>query len=401
MIKIATVCSGIGSPEQALKELGIKHEISFACEIDKYARKTYLANFNPNIMFQDMTKESWDKTDIFNKEDKLYSDLFIGGIPCQSFSLAGKRLGELDPRGLLFFDFYRYVKKQQPKAFIIENVKGLLSVANGVTFQNWCYLLGRSTNTHINMFNHEDSLLYNLHFAVLNSKDYGIPQNRERVFLVGIRNDLPNNFRFPKPQRLNKRLIDLLEKNVDEKYFLSDNMVNYLKHNSDRTRIINEQTEISPCLLANQAKVGTDAVLIKVGSLPGYESSNRVYSDKGIAPALRAKQQGLILISEGTKKGFVEAKTGDSINFSFPTSKTRRGRVGKEIAQTLDTQCNQGIICGERIRKYTPLECMRIMGYPDEYIKPCSDFQTYKQAGNSIVVNVIKAIIQQLLPIIE
>jgi DNA (cytosine-5)-methyltransferase 1 len=198
-MKIATVCSGIGSPEQALKELNITHEIAFACEIDKYARQTYLANFTPNQMYTDLTAEEWDKPE-------QYSDLFIGGIPCQAFSLAGKRLGELDKRGLLFYDFYRYVKNQQPKVFIIENVKGLLSDNNGITFQNWCALLGRSMNTHVNMFNNEDSLLYNLHFKVLNSKDFGVPQNRERVFLVGIRNDLPNTFRFPIGERLTKRL---------------------------------------------------------------------------------------------------------------------------------------------------------------------------------------------------
>ena len=130
MIKVATVCTGIGSPEQAIKELGWKHEISFGCELDKYARTTYAANHQANRMFTDMTKESW-----IGEEYK--SDLFVGGIPCQAFSLAGKRLGELDPRGLLFYNFYDYVNKQRPKVFIIENVKGLLSDAKGTTFQNW------------------------------------------------------------------------------------------------------------------------------------------------------------------------------------------------------------------------------------------------------------------------
>jgi DNA (cytosine-5)-methyltransferase 1 len=176
-MKIATVCSGIGSPEQALKELNITHKIAFACEIDKYARQTYLANFTPNQMYTDLTAEEWDKPE-------QYSDLFIGGIPCQAFSLAGKRLGELDKRGLLFYDFYRYVKNQQPKVFIIENVKGLLSDNNGITFQNWCALLGRSMNTHVNMFNNEDSLLYNLHFKVLNSKILEYHKTGKGFFLL-------------------------------------------------------------------------------------------------------------------------------------------------------------------------------------------------------------------------
>jgi DNA (cytosine-5)-methyltransferase 1 len=392
MLSIATVCSGIGSPEQAIKDLNIEHDITFACEIDNWARKSYLANHGCKTMYTDMTKEDW-------VGPSYYADLFVGGIPCQSFSLAGKRLGEADKRGLLFYDFYRYVKNQQPKVFIIENVRGLLSDNNGKTFQNWCSLLGQSMNTHINMFNHEDSLLYNLHFKILNSTDYGIPQKRERVFLVGIRNDLPNTFRFPKAEKLKLRLIDLLEQNIDEKYYLSDNMLQYLSANMDRTRIINDKFDVSPCILANQVKVGTDAVLLKVAQLPGFESSGRVYSEQGLAPTLKAKQQGLIMVSEGTKKGYAEVNVGDSVNLSFPKSKTRRGRVGKEKAQTLDTQCNQGVFDGYRIRKYTPLECMRLQGFPDSFIKPCSDFQTYKQAGNSITVNVMKAVINQLLPI--
>ena len=174
-MKIATVCSGIGSPEVALKNLGIDHTITFACEIDKYARETYSANHEAETMYQDMTAESWEG-------EKYYADLMIGGIPCQSFSLAGKRLGELDPRGLLFFDFLRYVKNQTPKYFIIENVKGLLSDNNGETFRNWIQLLGQSENGNTFIFPHEDSLMYNLHWSVLNTKDYGLPQNRERVF---------------------------------------------------------------------------------------------------------------------------------------------------------------------------------------------------------------------------
>ena len=142
-------------------------------------------------------------------------------------------MGELDPRGLLFYNFYDYVKKQRPKVFIIENVKGLLSDDNGRTFQNWLQLLGDSVNTQPAMFPHPDSLGYNLHWTVLNAKDFGLPQNRERVFVVGIRSDLPNTFRFPVGWPLEIRLKDVLETNVDEKYYLSDKMLNYLNTRKD------------------------------------------------------------------------------------------------------------------------------------------------------------------------
>ena len=216
-ILIGTACTGIGSPEYALREMGIEHQIVVGVEIDKYARQTYLENFKPDMMFEDMTQNDWTGH---------YVDLLCAGIPCQSFSLAGKRLGELDPRGLLFYNFYEYVKIQKPKYFIIENVKGLLSTEN--VFETWLELLGQSVNNQHNMFNHDDSLMYNLHWTVLNTKDFGLPQNRERVFIIGIRPDLPNTFRFPIGFQLTTRLKDILEPVVDEKYYLSDKMLEYM-----------------------------------------------------------------------------------------------------------------------------------------------------------------------------
>jgi DNA (cytosine-5)-methyltransferase 1 len=276
-IEIATVCTGIGSPELAAQNLNIPHKIKFACEIDPFARKTYLANFTPNMMLHDMTKETWDGPE-------FYADLIIGGIPCQAFSLAGLRKGELDPRGLLFYDFYRYVKKQQPKAFIIENVRGLLSDNKGKTFQNWCALLGQSINGTLSMFNHPDSLLYNLHYKILNTKNYGLPQNRERVFLVGIRNDLSNNYSFPKPVKLKTRLKHILETNVNKKYYLSDKALSYL-----------------------------------------LKDSTNGWVDK-------------LLINSPNKIGYEVANPGDSINIANLKSETRRRRVGKGIANAITTE---------------------------------------------------------------
>jgi DNA (cytosine-5)-methyltransferase 1 len=419
-IKIATVCSGIGSPEQALKELGIDHEISFACEIDKYARQTYLANFTPNQMYQDLTAEEWDKPE-------QYSDLFIGGIPCQAFSLAGKRLGELDKRGLLFYDFYRYVKNQQPKVFIIENVKGLLSDNNGITFQNWCALLGRSMNTHVNMFNHDDSLLYNLHFKVLNSKDFGVPQNRERVFLIGIRNDLSNNFRFPIGERLKIRLKDILESEVDEKYYLSDKMIDYLHNTNEKHKFLGNGFEFKPrdengiasCVTARCFKQGCDDNYIQEaycvamrGRNPenpsdrttGANTEQRLEpNSQGITNTITSVQKdNLVVVNEAPElmmMGSLEGGKWDKMHESIRRYYSPNG-ISPTVTAMGGGNQEPKTVLNQRIRRLTPLECMRLQGYPDLFIKPCSDSQTYKQAGNSITVNVMKAIIKNLISIL-
>jgi len=495
-ISIATDCSGIGSPEQAIKELGIGHRIVFMCEKDKYAKQTYLANFTPEQIFDDMTTRD-------NSQKGIYADLYCAGIPCQAFSLAGKRMGELDPRGLLFYNFYDYVKKQQPKYFIIENVKGLLSDAGGKTFQTWLDLMGQSVNTHYNMFNHEDSLLYNLHWTVLNSKDFGVPQNRERVFIIGIRNDLPNNFRFPVGTPLTKRLKDILEPVVAEKYYLSEKMLAGLKLSTTENKIgfINQDTQASAVFAANGTSPtitsGTHGYAMGyieepvVNLIPYGSSQDQKCSDiNGLSQTLCSGHfnQPKIIVPEATQQGFAIAEEGDSINISNPNSTTPRGRVGKQIANTLETQSNQVVvepICvamrgrntdnpsdrtpgieteqrlepnsqgitntitsvqkdnlimepqiigytrdekgkvvkrhlqdnantlhsssgsggntdqfvksKHRIRRLTPTECMRLQGFPDSFIKPCSETQQYKMAGNSITVNVIKAILKNLL----
>lgn len=352
MLKVATVCSGIGSPEVAIRNLGIKHEIVFGCEIDKYARQTYLANFKPNMMLEDMTKEDWE-------DEKYYSDVIVGGIPCQAFSLAGKRLGELDARGLLFYDFYRYVKNQQPKYFIIENVKGLLSMDKGNVFNNWKALLGQSENGTAFLHTHEDSLMYNLHWKVLNTKNYGLPQNRERVFLIGIRNDLPNDFVFPKGIPLELRIKDLLEKNVDKKYYLSDKLINtFLNRPQSKNYpfkpIKDTENEIACCLNARYYKMGAtdNYIQLDINGKGQNSQQDRVYFE-------------------------------DKIMGCIPASRT-------------DSKVNI-MQSNYKIRKLTPLECFRLQGFPDDYVKPVSSSQLYKQAGNSISVPVIENILKILL----
>jgi DNA (cytosine-5)-methyltransferase 1 len=236
--------------------------------------------------------------------------------PCQAFSLAGKRLGKEDKRGILFFNSYEFIQVNKPRYFIFENVKGLLSDDEGKTFQEWVNMLGgKSVNGVPIIFPYEESVPYHLYWKVLNAKDYGVPQNRERVFLIGIRDDEDNNFRFPLEETLTKRLKDVLEENVDEKYFLSEAAINKCLKSQANENMLNEDVpEKSRCIVAGYYKQPFDGQYLK--------------------------------IKLATSKGHEEATEGDSVNLSAPNSKARRGRVGKGVAQTLDTGCQQAVILG-------------------------------------------------------
>lgn len=405
MIKVGTVCTGIGSPEQAMKELKIPHEITFSCEIDKYARASYLANFSPKTMYDDMTKEKWDLPG-------QYVDLFFGGIPCQAFSLAGKRLGELDPRGLLFFDYYRYVKNQRPKVFGIENVKGLLSDNKGKTFQNWLLLLGNSVNGHTQMFNHPDSLCYNMYWAVLNTKDFGLPQNRERVFIIGIRPDVDDgNFRFPKGVKLEKRLKDVLENNVDQKYYLSKNALEYLSKPatggySDRLSFLNnENNDVAGCITANHSKgVPYNCMVVnEAKTLQGNTITNTIRT--GGKGSLTDKHSwDVVIVPEATKQGHAIVETEKWIRGGLQQNQLfQTNGISPCLTSAMGMGGGQTPIHNydSRIRRLTPLECWRLQGFPDESFynaknADISDTQLYKQAGNSISVPVIKAIINNI-----
>ena len=203
-MKVGTDFSGIGSTEMALKMLGIEHDQVFACEIDKYARKSFEAiHGSPKTFYNDITERD------HNEVPQL--DLYCAGFPCQSFSMAGKRKGFEDVRGTLFFNVAEFIKINQPKCFILENVKCLLSHDGGKTFQTIISLLtdnGGTANGQMFIPYFEDGLGYHVYYKVLNTKDYGIPQNRERIFIVGFREF--REFSFPKPFKLELRLKDIL-----------------------------------------------------------------------------------------------------------------------------------------------------------------------------------------------
>jgi DNA (cytosine-5)-methyltransferase 1 len=245
------MCSGVGAPEMALEKLGVEHSIEFACEIDKYARQTYLANYEPKNMYEDLTTLDYSTLpDV---------DLFVAGFPCQSFSIAGKRKGTKDPRGTIFFNIYEYLKVKRPPVFILENVKGLLSDDGGATFRLITELLSETVNGQGMLFPHPDSLRYHLFYKVLNAKDYGVPQNRERIFLVGFQE--PRNFEFPAKMPLHIRLKDILVPDADPKYYLSKKLFDGLmkkdkrhkeKGNGFKANLLNPEEDDSAYCLSQQ-----------------------------------------------------------------------------------------------------------------------------------------------------
>jgi DNA (cytosine-5)-methyltransferase 1 len=363
MIKVGSDFSGVGAFNQALMRLGVEYKEVFACDMDKYARQTYIHNYGePEYYPENVYKREIPK-------DSL--DIYMTSPPCQAFSLAGKRLGKDDKRGILFFNSLEFIQVNKPRYFIFENVKGLLSDDNGKTFSEWVNMLGgKSVNGLPILFPYEYSVPYHLYWKVLNSKEHGVPQNRERVFLVGIRDDSDNSFRFPIEEHLTKRLKDMLEEDVDDKYFISDKKIEYLLRTEGTTFDIN--SNILKQDLPNESRT------IQSGYFKGGRDTQ------------------FVKIKSNTLKGYEEAIEGDSINFSVPNSETRRGRVGKGVAQTLDTGCEQGVLNNYKIRRLTPRECFRLMDFPDTFTWDVSDSQAYKQAGNSIVVNVLYKILKNL-----
>lgn len=463
MVRVLELFAGIGACSKALTRLGIEHEIVDAVEIDKYAIKSFNAIHGTSFEPQDITK--WDKD--------IKVDLIMHGSPCQDFSVAGLNKGGdkgSGTRSSLMYETLRIVEKLRPKYVIWENVKNLLSKKHHHNFDAYIEAM--------------DKLGYHSQYQVLNAKDFSVPQNRERAFTVSIRKDLNVDFKFPEPQELTIRLKDVLEPQVDEKYYLSDEQTKRLKMTtynagSEKVRVQNTDGE-ARTLCARDYK---DPKCVRVGGLYDKDGSRHqagsIYDPNGVcatlstmqggnqepiivasrgrnpenpsdrsegqkleqrlepnrqgitntitsvqkdnyvavliddtyknrepreyedySPTLRAGRSGL-KVRTANKQWYDLAEDGDSVDLAYPKSNTRRGRVGHGVSKTLMGADSMGTVDNYRIRKLTPKECWRLMGFDDADFRKAeqvnSNTQLYKQAGNSIVVNVLEAILENLL----
>lgn len=430
--KLFEAFSGLGCQRLAFKKLGIEVESVGISEIDKYAIKTYMA-------IHGETKNFGSICDI-RGSDLPEIDIFTYSFPCTDLSKAGKQKGLNQTRSGLVYEVLRILHELEeldrlPKVLIMENVVDLVQ------------------SKFIRQFNEIQLELerigYKNYAETLNAKDYGVAQNRDRIFMVSI---LGNHYYgFPKQIRLEKKLKDYLESDVDEKYYLSHAMLNYCTDMKDRNGFVrgerfNPQDREASYAYAITTNPGSRPVdnYIKEpiclnpkvdGKQPSVQ--DRVYDSDGISTCVTTAFMPFVTVPEATEKGYAEAVDGDSVNLAQPNSKTRRGRVGKQMSQTLTTQSQIGVViyddynqsiradqstigtlttnCGNdasrngyklienglRIRKLTPRECWRLMGIEDEDFAKASSVnsnaQLYKQAGNGIVVDVFAKIISTMV----
>lgn len=361
-LKVATVFSGIGAPEFALKRMGIPHDIVFACdngEIDmtitddeilreltridnpddrksfvnnhintrktNFVKKSYLANYKMNTANYYHNVKFLDGSEYRNEVD-----LFVGGSPCQSFTLLGHQRGLEEARGTLFYEFARLVKEIEPKVFIYENVQGLLKHDKGRTWE----VVQR-------VF---ESLGYELHSQVLDAANYGIPQKRRRIFVVGFKEG-GKDFQFPKERELSLTMQDLLIENAAE------------------GAVVSKKGEI------------------EILPIQGVVPEKYFLSDK-ILPGI---------LCEGTGGFYMKPEIDLQVARPLMSTMHKMHRAGED---------NYVTTYG-RIRRLTPRECLRLMGFTDDFLQVVSDTQMYKQAGNSVVVDVLMRLMDEILKCME
>lgn len=427
ILTVNELFSGIGAQRKALERLGIAHEVVGVCEIDRYAIQSYEAIFG----------KTYNYGDICTAERLEYADLWTYSFPCQDISVAGNQKGiSSETRSGLLYQVQRLLEVAKdegklPRYLLLENVKNLVGKKFKSQFDDWLFYL--------------DQLGYDTYWQVLNAKHYGIPQNRERVFAISIRKDLNQNFEFPKPEELKIKLKDILEDEVDEKYYISNDKVEKFIKNfdnnvelpcigasrgrnpdnpSDRTvgapteqRLeINTQGTSNTLTTVQKDNYVVETKIQQVGNIVSTGNwdnpqRGRIYSPDGLCPALNTVAGGGLEPKILTYSPYVNKKYEQFIEKNKYVPELFNPYNCQEIKELAPTLTAQGDSVtktstvlktdGVRIRKLTPLECWRLMGFDDEDFRKAeasgvSNSQLYKQAGNSIVVNVLEKIFENL-----
>lgn len=411
MIRVLSLFSGIGAPEMALKRLGVEHEIVGFSEVDKYAIKSYTAIHGDHRNLGDIRQ-------VKPEDVEGDIDLVVAGFPCQDISAAGKQKGLFNEDGSLtrsglFFDAMRLIRAKKPKVIVFENVKALASRSMKDVFD--------AIRTELT------DAGYGYAYQVLNAKHYGVPQNRERVFIVCFRHDglgshnteAGFHFKWPEQIQLTRVLRDVLEEDVPDKYYLSTANMTWLDQHNKRHEQKGTGFKFNPkdpekdtasTLRANGAWCPTDNAIVVHGCKQiGYqEGSDKVV----VAGRVNSSQDGVVVVVDGCAPTHTAGHgnmpkivepinampDGTEITLPEIAHAYRVGGRGSTDRHAWDTYAPDGY----RIRKLTPLECWRLMDFPDEAFAAAkgvgiSDTQLYKQAGNSIVVAVIEAVLKEII----
>ena len=369
--------SGVGGFRHGLELAGMKC-IGF-CEKDKFARKSYEAMYD--------TKGEWFHDDITTIDPTRLpkADLWCAGSPCQNVSIAGKRAGLYGERSGLFFTFVELIKSQKeedkPEWVLLENVKGLLSSGGGRDYLDYLSILDESG--------------YDLEWQVFNSKDYGVPQNRERIYTIG-------HLR----RKGRRQVLPLSRESSSHLKQLVGGMQSYRVYDPSgiATTLVGEGGGLGAktgLYLIDQSltepKLTEEARCITARYTAG--ATKRTAMNSGVLEVQPILTQGIKVRNE-TKQGYQLAEVGDSVALSYPSSLTRRARVGRGIAHNLSCSCQMGAVVWNgrvvKIRRLTPKECFRLQGFSDDLFEKAkavnSDAQLYKQAGNGVTVPVVYAI---------
>ena len=356
VLRVGTLFSGIGAFEHALDRLNIKHKIAFACDIDDYVKKSYFANYK-------IDADRW-YNDVTELDGKKYLDenidIVVGGSPCQSFSFVGKQMGLDDKRGNLIFEFIRVINECKPEMFIFENVKGLTTHDKGKTFE---YVIEKFKE-----------LNYDIQHSILKATDYEIPQSRQRLFLIGIKKESNVKISFPPDKcKLTLKMSDFLEDNVNTKYYVEEKGQHFAVSNKNLSKKYTQiNGEIALCQKKNQQFNWHGDFIFEYRDIPDkYYLSDKVKE---------------YVLKSGTKDFKTKPETDLTIARPLLSTMHKMHRAGVDNYVT-----KYG-----KLRKLTPRECLRLMGFSDNFKIVVSDTRMYQQAGNSIVVNVLMAIIKNI-----